>query len=314
MGRYILKRISSIIPIVLIASFITFLMIHLSPVDPAEAYLAAAHVYPDDEVLAQKRHELGLDQPIPVQYVQFLSKMVRLDFGLSYTSNQPVWQEVALRMPATIQLAFSSIILAILISIPLGFLSAVYKNGVIDYISRMISYIGASIPSFWLGYLLVFLFAVKLDWFPVEGRGGWEHLVLPSITLAMSFVAVYTRLLRTTVLEQLQEAYVRYARARGIKEKVIMLKYVLRLAILPVITGLGMNMGKLLTGAVIVEQVFSWPGFGRFFVEAIIDRNIPVIQCYVFMSACLVIGFNLITDLIHLYLDPRIARKGRATQ
>lgn len=314
MGRYILKRISSIIPIVLIASFFTFLMIYLSPVDPAEAYLAAAHVYPDDEVLAQKRHELGLDQPFLVQYVQSLSKMAQLDFGLSYTSNQPVWHEVALRMPATIQLALSSIILAILISIPLGFLSAVYKNGVIDYISRAISYIGASIPSFWLGYLLVFLFAVKLDLLPVEGRGGFSHLVLPSITLAISFVAVYTRLLRTTVLEQLQEAYVRYARARGLKEKVIMFKYVLRLAILPVITGLGMNMGKLLTGAVIVEQVFSWPGFGRFFVEAIIDRNIPVIQCYVFLSACLVIGFNLITDLIHLYLDPRIVRKGRATQ
>ncbi|MGF7029985.1 nickel transport system permease protein [Paenibacillus mucilaginosus] len=314
MAIYIGKRILSIIPIVLFASFLMFVMIKLGPVDPAEAYLAAAHIHPDDEVLAAKRHEFGLDQPLLVQYAQSVMKMCRLDFGTSYITNEPVWQEVVLKFPATIQLALCSIILAILVSVPIGFLSAIFKNGAVDYSSRVLSYIGACIPIFWLGYLLVYFFSVKLDWLPVEGRGTWQHLVLPSVTLALWLIAIYTRLLRTTVLEELQEAYVRYARTRGIKERVIMLKYVLRIAILPMITALGMNMGKLLTGAIIVEQVFSWPGFGRYFVQSIVNRDIPVIQCYVLLSVCIVVGCNLIVDLLQLYMDPRISRKGRADQ
>ncbi|WP_426445335.1 nickel ABC transporter permease subunit NikB [Paenibacillus sp. S-38] len=314
MVTYIGKRVLSIIPIVLFASFLMFCMIRLGPVDPAEAYLAAAHIHPDDEVLAAKRHEFGLDQPLLVQYAQSVMKMCRLDFGMSYISNEPVWQEVAQKIPATIQLALSSILLAILVSVPIGFLSAIYKNGAIDHMSRVLAYIGACIPIFWLGYLLVYFFSVKLDWLPVEGRGTWQHLVLPSVTLALWLIAIYTRLLRTTVLEELQEAYVRYARTRGIKERVIMLKYVSRIAILPMITGLGMNMGKLLTGAIIVEQVFSWPGFGRYFVQSIVNRDIPVIQTYVLLSVCTIVGCNLIVDLLQLYLDPRISRKGRADQ
>lgn len=312
MITYIGKRVLSIIPIILFSSFLMFVMVKLGPVDPAEAYLAAAHIHPDDQVLAEKRHEFGLDKPLMVQYAQSVIKMIRFDFGTSYISNNPVWQEVALKIPATVQLAFSSIILAMLISVPIGILSAIYKNSVIDYFSRLLAYIGACIPIFWLGYLLVFFFAVKLDWLPVEGRGPWQHLVLPSITLALWLIAIYTRLLRTTVLEELQESYVRYARARGIKERIIMFKYVLRIAIAPVITGLGMNLGKLLTGAIIVEQVFSWPGFGRYFVESIVNRDIPVIQCYVFLSVCVVVGSNLIVDLLQLLMDPRISRKGSA--
>ncbi|AFC32581.1 nickel transport system permease [Paenibacillus mucilaginosus 3016] len=314
MAIYIGKRILSIVPIVLFASFLMFVMIKVGPVDPAEAYLAAAHIHPDDEVLAAKRHEFGLDQPLLVQYAQSVMKMCRLDFGTSYITNEPVWQEVVLKFPATIQLALCSILLAILVSVPIGFLSAIFKNGAVDYSSRVLSYIGACIPIFWLGYLLVYFFSVKLDWLPVEGRGTWQHLVLPSVTLALWLIAIYTRLLRTTVLEELQEAYVRYARTRGIKERVIMLKYVLRIAILPMITALGMNMGKLLTGAIIVEQVFSWPGFGRYFVQSIVNRDIPVIQCYVLLSVCIVVGCNLIVDLLQLYMDPRISRKGRADQ
>lgn len=312
MGIYIGKRILSIIPIVLFASFLMFFMIKMGPVDPAEAYLAAAHIHPDEEVLAAKRHEFGLDQPLIVQYAQSVIKMCRLDFGTSYITNEPVWQEIKMKMPATIQLALSSIILAILVSVPLGLLSAIYKNGVIDYSSRLLAYIGACIPVFWIGYLLVYFFSVKLDWLPVEGKGSWQHIVLPSVTLALWLIAIYTRLLRTTVLEELQEAYVRYARARGIKERTIMMKYVIRVAISPLVTGLGMHMGKLLTGAIIVEQVFSWPGFGRYFVESIVNRDIPVIQSYVLLSVCIIVGCNLLVDLLQLYMDPRIARKGRA--
>lgn len=310
MGIYIGKRVLSIIPIVLFASFLMFVLIRLGPVDPAEAYLAAAHIHPDDKVLAAKRHEFGLDKPFLVQYAESVIKLGRLDFGISYLSNKPVREELTRKLPATAQLAFSSILLALFISVPVGLLSAVFKGRLVDHLSRLLSYIGACIPIFWLGYLLVFFISVKLDWLPVEGRGTWKHLILPSVTLALWLVAIYARLLRTTVLEELQESYVRYARARGVKERIIMFKYVLRIAIGPVITGLGMNMGKLLTGAIIVEQVFSWPGFGRYFVEAIMNRDIPVIQCYVLISVGVIVVINLVVDLLQLYMDPRIARKG----
>lgn len=309
---YLIKRLLAVIPIILFAIFLMFVLIRFSPVDPAEAYLAAANIHPTDEILAEKRHEFGLDQPLLVQYVQTVKDVVQLDFGNSYVTNTSVWQEIATRMPATIQLAVSSIILSLVISVPLGFLAAVYKNSLIDHLSRLLSYLGASIPQFWLGYVLIFLFSVKLDMFPVEGRGTWQHFVLPSITLSLALIAIYTRLLRASVLDELENVYVVYSRTRGIKEKTIMVKHVLRIAISPMLTGLGMNLGKLLTGTIIVEQVFSWPGFGRFFIEAIFNRDIPVIQSYVVLAACLFIICNLIVDLVQLYIDPRISRKGMA--
>ena len=309
---YLIKRLFAVVPIILFAIFLMFVLVRLSPVDPAEAYLAASNIHPTEELLAEKRQEFGLDRPLIVQYAQTVSDIVRFDFGNSYVTNTPVWQEITTRLPATLQLAFSSILVAIIVSVPLGFLSAVYKNSWLDHFSRLLSYLGASIPQFWLGYVLIFFFAVKLDLFPVEGRGTWQHFVLPSITLSLALIAIYTRLLRSSVLEELEQAYVLYGRTRGLKEKGIMVKHVLRISISPMLTGLGMNLGKLLTGTIIVEQVFSWPGFGRFFIEAIFNRDIPVIQSYVVLAACLFIVCNLIVDIIQLYLDPRISREGRA--
>ncbi len=304
----------TIVPIFLIATLITFGMIHLSPVDPAEAYLAAANIQPTAEMLAQKRQEFGLDQPLLVQYVNSVIQISKFDFGVSYVTNKPVWEEVSSRLPATIELTLASLVIAIVVSIPLGFLAGVRKNKEIDHFSRFLSYFGASIPSFWFGYLLIFFFSVKLDLFPVEGIGTWKHLVLPAITLALPLIALYTRLLRASVLENLQEPYVLFARTRGIHEKSIMGKHVLRSAISPMITGLGMNLGKLMTGAIIVEAVFSWPGFGRYFIEAIFNRDVPVIQCYVLLAAGLFLISNLIVDIIQMYIDPRISREGRQFQ
>ncbi|MGF7069150.1 nickel transport system permease protein [Priestia megaterium] len=309
MGNYILKRIMSIIPVFLLATLLTTGMVHLSSVDPAEAYLTAAHIQPTDEILAQKRHEFGLDQPFFIQYANSIMKICQLDFGISYVSNKPVWDEVIYRIPATIQLAIVSILIGVFVSVPLGFLAGVKKGSAIDHFSRLLSFFGASIPSFWLGYILVFFFSVKLNLFPVEGIGTWQHLVLPSITLALPLIAMYTRLLRASVLENLQQPYVLFARTRGLKEKTIMTKHVLRIAISPMITGLGMNLGKLLTGTIIVESVFSWPGFGRYFIEAIFNRDIPVIQCYVLIAASLFILSNLIVDIVQMYIDPRISRE-----
>lgn len=310
MGVYILKRIGSVIPILLLAILLLTAMIHLSPVDPAEAYLAAAHIQPTEEVLTQKRDEFGLDQSFMTQYATTVVRLAQLDFGTSFVSGKPVLDEVLLRLPATLQLALSSLLLAVIVSIPLGFLAGIRKNGFFDQLSRVIAFIGASIPSFWLGYLLIFFFAVQLDLLPVGGIGSPSHVVLPAITLALPLIALYTRLLRTSVIETMREPYVLFARTRGIRETVILAKHVLLVAIPPMITGLGMNLGKLLTGTIIVETVFSWPGFGRYFIEAIFDRDMPIIQGYVFLAALLFIVSSLLVDLLQLAIDPRIARKG----
>jgi len=314
MGTYVLKRIITIVPIFLIATLVTFGMINLSPVDPAEAYFATAHIQATDEMLEQKRHEFGLDQPLLIQYVNTLIKICQFDFGISYVTNKPVWEEISSRLPATIQLTIGSLLIAIFVSVPLGFLAGIKKNSGMDHFSRFLSFIGASIPSFWLGYLFIFFFSVKLDLFPVEGTGTWKHLILPSVTLAFPLIALYTRLLRSSVLENLQESYVLFARTRGFHEKMIMRKHVLRMAISPMITGLGMNIGNLLTGAIIVEAVFSWPGFGRYFIDAIFNRDVPVIQAYVLLAAGVFLISNLIVDLVQMYIDPRISRKGRQYQ
>ncbi len=314
MIEYIGRRLLAVVPIVLLATLVTFALIHISPVDPAEAYLTAAHIYPTEEVLAQKRHEFGLDQPLIVQYVHTLGRLVQLDFGTSYLTNQPVWEEIVSRFPATAELALSSILLSIVVSVPLGIAAAVYRNSWIDMLSRIIAYLGASIPQFWLGYLLIFFFAVKLDWLPVEGRGDWTNLVLPTITLSLVLIALYTRLLRASMLDQMKATYVQYGRMRGLHERTIMLRHVLKMALMPLISSIGMNVGRLLTGTIIVEQVFSWPGLGRYFVEAIFNRDIPVIQCYVLLAACLFIICNLLVDLIQLWMDPRISLKGQTEQ
>ncbi|MCT4780670.1 MULTISPECIES: ABC transporter permease [Exiguobacterium] len=310
MSVYILKRVGSVIPILLLAILLLTAMIHLSPVDPAEAYLAAAHIQPTEEVLTQKRAEFGLDQSFMTQYATTVVRLAQFDFGTSYVSGKPVLDEVLLRLPATVQLALSSLLLAIFVSIPLGFLAGIRKNGLFDHLSRVIAFIGASIPSFWLGYLLIFFFAVQLDLLPVGGIGSPSHVILPAITLALPLIALYTRLLRTSVIETMREPYVLFARTRGIRETIILGKHVLRVAIPPMLTGLGMNLGKLLTGTIIVETVFSWPGFGRYFIEAIFDRDMPIIQGYVFLAALLFIGSSLLVDLLQLAIDPRIARKG----
>ncbi|MEK4563507.1 nickel ABC transporter permease [Alkalihalobacillus sp. FSL R5-0424] len=308
MSMYIMKRILMIVPIFLIATFVTYGMISLSPVDPAEAYFAAAHIQATDQMIEDKRAELGLDQHFVVQYLESLKRISQLDFGLSYLTDKPVFQEITSRMSATIQLSISSLLIAIVVSVPIGFFAGMKKNSLIDHLSRALSFIGASIPSFWLGYLLIFFLSVKFDLFPVEGTGSWQHLVLPSLTLAFPLIAVYTRLLRTSVMDNLKEPYVLFARTRGLREKLIIGKHLFRMSISPMIAGLGMNLGNLMTGAIIVEVVFSWPGFGRYFIDALFNRDIPVIQGYVVLASAIFLLANLLVDLLQMMIDPRIAR------
>ncbi|MFE6076452.1 ABC transporter permease [Paenibacillus sp. NPDC057886] len=311
MAGYIFKRAITLIPLVLFATFVAFVLMRLSPVDPAEAYFSAAHIKPNAQMLQEKRAEMGLDNSFMSQYVQSAVHMLQLDLGTSYLSSKSVWEEIWSRLPATLQLAGTSMVIAFIAVVILGYFSAVYAGKWIDYAVRFLSYIGASLPQFMLGYLLIYLFALHWDFLPVEGKGTWQHLILPSLTLALALVATYARLFRESILEQLKHAYVDYAHTRGLKPHSIMLRHVVRIAILPVITGFGMNLGRLITGTIVVERVFSWPGLGRFFVEAIFNRDLPVIQGYVFFAACLYLCTSLLTDLLHMAADPRLSLQER---
>ncbi|MCS7461312.1 ABC transporter permease subunit [Paenibacillus doosanensis] len=310
MAWFIVKRVLGIIPILFGVSLITFLIVRLLPVDPAEAYLRLSKIPVTDEAVQLVREELGLNQPLYVQYVHWLSGAVKLDFGSSYISKKPVWDEMLHYLPATLQLTFSSIVLAFVISLPIGILSALYKDRWVDHVSRTLSFIGAAAPSFCLGFLFIYIFSLKLGYFPVSGRGSLLHLILPSLTLALASVAVYTRMLRGSTLNELHQPYVLYARARGLREKWVIGKHVLRNAITPLVTTMGMHIGHKLSGSIIVENVFAWPGIGRHFVNALFGRDYPVILCYVLLVTTIIVICNLLIDIFHAMIDPRVRRNG----
>ncbi|KHF38612.1 nickel ABC transporter permease [Halalkalibacter okhensis] len=307
---FILKRLLSLIPILFGTSFITFLLIHLVPGDPAEAYLRLSQIPPTDEAIEYIRHELGLNQPLFVQYFTWLGNAFQFDFGTSFVSGDPVFEETIYYLLPTVQLTFVAFVATIIISVPVGVFSAVYKDGVFDQISRLFAYIGASMPSFWLGFLLIYFFSYKLGIFPTGSRGTLAHLVLPTVTLCFLYTFTFTRLLRSSMLEQMKQPFILYARSRGLKENIVIGKHVLKLAALPFITALGMSIGHMLAGTVIVESVFSWPGIGRYFVSAILNRDYPVIQFSVLLLTIIFVFVNLLVDIIYAYLDPRIRWKG----
>ncbi|MEW5954439.1 MAG: nickel/cobalt ABC transporter permease [Bacillota bacterium] len=306
MGKYIINRIISLIPVLLGISLLTFILIQLVPVDPAEVYLRLSQIPPTDEAVAITRAELGLDKPLYIQYFDWLRKVVQLDFGTSFVTKKPAMEVLLYYFPATLKLTAVSLVIVLLISIPLGVFSALYKDTVFDQVCRLFTFIGASMPSFWLGFVLIYLLSLKLDLFPVYGRGTLAHLVLPALTLALGSAAVYTRLLRTSMLENLKQYFVLYARARGLKERLIVVRHILKNALIPVVIAFGMTLGHMLAGSVIVENVFAWPGVGRHIVSAIFNRDYPVIQAYVLFMAVIFVLLNLMVDIICGLLDPKI--------
>ncbi|MEW5920419.1 MAG: nickel/cobalt ABC transporter permease [Bacillota bacterium] len=310
MERFIVNRIISLVPVLLGISLLTFILIQLVPVDPAEVYLRLSQIPPTDEAVAVTRAELGLDKPLYQQYFDWLRKVVQLDFGLSFVTKEPVMEELLYYFPATLKLTAASLVIVLLISIPLGVFSALYKDTAFDQMCRIFAFIGASMPSFWLGFVLVYILSLKLDLLPVYGRGTLAHLVLPATTLALGSAAVYTRLLRTSMLENLNQNFVLYAKARGLKERLIVVRYVLKNALIPVVIAFGMTLGHMLAGSVIVENVFAWPGVGRYIVSSIFNRDYPVIQAYVLFMAVNFVLLNLIVDIICGLLDPRIRLGG----
>ena len=306
MGKYIAQRLIQLIPILLGITLLSFILMNTAAdvIDVMESNTGGIMSEGEKE---QLRRELGLDKPLPEQYIMWLAGVLRGDMGESFVSGQPVFSTFISKLPATIYLTVTSILLTILISIPLGILSAVKQNRPLDYLIRFLSFIGNSLPNFFVSLLMIYFFSVKLKMLPVMGSaGGWKSVILPTLTLALSMSSKYTRQVRATVLEELNKDYVLGARARGIKENRILVFSVLRASMLTIMTLLALSVGSLLGGTAIVESIFMWDGVGKMAVDAIAMRDYPVIQVYVIWMAVIYVCVNLFTDIIYHYLDPRI--------
>lgn len=301
--NYLIKRLISTVFVLLAITTLVFLLIHLVPGDPVEVMLGETARPADTEAL---RHALGLDLPIIQQWWQYLTGISRFDLGQSLHSKQAVMALLIDRIPATAVLSIASLIIAILIALPLGILAAVYKDSLWDRLAMVTAMLGVSIPNFVMGPLLILIFALWLGWFPVSGKEGWSSLVLPALTLGTALAAILSRMVRASMLEVIEEDYIRAARARGLSEYRILGLHALRNAALPVVTILGMQLGALLAGAVITETIFSWPGIGQLLIESIQKRDYPVVQACVLLISVTYVLVNLLTDLAYTALDPRV--------
>jgi len=269
----------------------------------------AATMLPGDasvEELTALRRELGLDRPLPIQYARFLAGAVTGDFGTSFRHQQPALPLVLERLPATLELAFAALALAVAAALPLGIVAALRRGRLADVLAMGFAVVGQATPYFWMGIMLILVVSVELGWLPTSGRGGWEHIVLPAITLGTHFAASLARLTRTSMLEVLGQNYVTTARAKGLAERRVILVHALKNAAVPVVTLIGLQFGTLLGGAVVTETIFAWPGVGRLAVQSIFVRDYPVVQAGVLVLALTFVAINLFVDLLYGYLDPRI--------
>jgi peptide/nickel transport system permease protein len=333
MGRYIFRRLLHLIPVLLGITLLVFAFLHLIPGDPA-VVMAGERATP--EQVAALREQLGLNQPLPLQYLIFLGNLLRLNFGTSIISGVSIAEEIKTRWPATFELSVAAMLVATIIGIPAGVLAAVRKNSAVDNLTMSGSLLGVSLPVYWLGLLLVYLFAVNLQWLPPSGRisidAGFNfkpitgfyvldsllqgdlralqdvlaHLILPAITLGTIPLAILARITRSAMLEVLSQDYIRTARAKGLLERWVILKHALKNALLPVITIIGLQFGTLLGGAILTETIFSWPGIGSWIYEGILSRDYPVVQGGVVFVAVAFVLINLLVDLSYAFFDPRI--------
>lgn len=304
------QRLVQLVPVLVGISLVTYALMNLAPGDPAEIILRQYVEKPTPEEIAAVRQELGLDRPFLERYAMWLGRAVRGDLGRSFRTGQPVSQELLDRLPATLELAVTAAVLALLLSLPLGVISALNHNRLLDHASRLFSLLGTSMPGFWLGLVLIWIFAVGLGLLPSFGRGSWQHIILPAAALALAQAGGYLRLLRASMLETLAQEFILASYAKGLRFRMILLGHVLRNAILPVVTAFGVGFGGLLSGAVIIENVFAWPGIGKFAVDGIAARDYPAVQGFVLFSAVVFVGVNLLVDLCYRYLDPRIEQGG----
>ena len=303
MLRFLIRRLVLTIPVILGVATLVFSLIHLVPGDPAQAMLGES-ASPAD--MAELRAKLGLDRPLIVQYGAFLKGLGTGDLGTSLRTNQPVATAIIERAAATVELALAAMAIAMLVAIPLGIVAAVGAGTPVDHAATTLALVGISMPNFWLGPLLAIVFSVTLGWFPVSGRGTPAHLVLPAVTLAAPLAAVLARMTRASLLEELGELYVRAARARGVSRSRSVLRHAFRNSLIPIVTVLGLQFGAVLTGAVITETIFAWPGVGRLLIQSISFRDYPLVQGCILLIAVTYLSMNLLTDLLYGFLDPRI--------
>lgn len=307
---YALRRVLAAVPVLLGVSVAVFMILHLAPGDPA-LLVAGADAPP--ETLAAVRRELGLDRPLHEQYWSYLKRVLHGDLGRSVRSREPVAALLGRTFPNTVTLAVAGIVVAVGVAVPLGVLSAVRQDSWLDNVSRLLAFLGVSMPIFAVGLLLMWVFGYLLRWFPLSGTGGsvltWRglsHLVLPAVSVSSFTVAVLTRLTRSSMLEVIRQDYIRTARAKGLSERVVIYRHALRNALLPVVTVLGIQFGHLLAGAVVTETIFAWPGIGRLAVAAILSRDFPVVQGAILWTASIFVFINLTVDIAYALIDPRI--------
>ena len=311
MKHYAVKRLLQLIPILFAITFLSYGMMRLAGSDVVEQKMENTSGTVSQEMINVAREELGLNKPFIVQYVTWLGNLVRGDMGISYVSKKPVFSTFVSKLPATLLLAFVSILLTVIVSIPLGIWSAVNQNKAADYMIRTASFIGNSLPNFFVSLLLMYFFAIRLNWFPVISRSvSLQSVALPSFTLAIAMSAKYLRQVRATVLDELSKDYVFGAKARGVKFSTTMMKSVMKASLVTIITLLTLSIGSLLGGTAIVESIFMWDGVGKMAVDAINMRDYPIIQAYVMWMAVIYVLVNLVTDLSYRYLDPRIRLGG----
>ena len=303
MGNFLLRRLLLLIPVLWGVATLVFLLLHFIPGDPIDLMLGDSALGTDRETL---RDQLGLNDPLIIQYIRYFGDLLQGDWGTSLFSKKPVFEEIMERVPATMELMFGAMVVTILVAMPLGLIAAVKKGTWIDQGSMIFSLLGVSIPNFWLGPMLILLFSIHFDLLPVNERGGLEHLILPALTLGTSLASILARITRSSVVETLQAEYIRTARSKGISELRILLRHALRNALIPIVTVIGLQIGVLLSGAIITEAIFDWPGLGNLLISAINSRNYPLVQgCVLFIAGSYVM-VNLAIDLLYAYLDPRI--------
>ena len=311
MKHYAVRRLLQLIPILFAITFLSYGMMRLAGSDVVEQKMENTSGTVTQEMIDAAREELGLDKPFVVQYFTWLGNLLRGDMGTSYVSNKPVFSTFVSKLPATLLLAAVSILLTVIVSIPLGIWSAVNQNKETDYVIRTASFIGNSLPNFFVSLLLMYFFAIRLNWFPVISRGvSLQSVALPSLTLAIAMSAKYLRQVRATVLDELSKDYVLGAKARGVKFSTTMMRSVMKASLVTIITLLTLSIGSLLGGTAIVESIFMWDGVGKMAVDAINMRDYPIIQAYVMWMAVIYVLVNLVTDLSYRYLDPRIRLGG----
>lgn len=304
MNIYIARRLFQAIPVLLGVSLLVFSMLHLVPGDPVKMMLSEFATNP--EQLEKLRSQLHLDEPLPQQFGRFLAGAVRGDLGYSIRSKRPVTTEIMENLPATLELTLAGLLVAVLLGVPLGIVAAVKQHSWADTGSMVLALIGVSMPSFWLGLLMIFTFSLRWPLFPATGGGDWKHLVLPAITLGLGASAIIARLTRSSMLEVLRQEFVTTARAKGLREGSVIARHAFKNALIPVITVFGLQFGQLLAGTVVIETVFSRPGIGRLIVGAIISKDFPLVQGIVLVVAVSYVLVNLVVDIAYAFLDPRI--------